>query len=169
MRQSRGAVIQHILKTIIETGLATSDLIAAILESPYGSSYGRLTYKMRQLETERNRRTALLGRKRIHVYLSRLKKQGLISHNKSSWKIARAGKKRLVQLKKKFHFSFLKTEYKKEKSNEIILVSFDIPEKEKYKRDWLRRQLQELGFTLLQKSVWMGKIALPEEFISNLN
>ncbi len=53
-------------------------------------------------------------------------------------------------------------------SAKLRLVIFDIPETEKRKREWLRAALRRLGFQPLQKSVWVGNIALPEEFLHDL-
>lgn len=38
-----------------------------------------------------------------------------------------------------------------------LMVIFDIPETEKWKRQRLRRLLKELNFTLVQKSVWVSE------------
>ena len=45
---------------------------------------------------------------------------------------------------------------------------FDIPEKEKWKRVWLREVLGLCGFKMLQRSVWAGKNKIPEEFLADL-
>jgi DNA-binding transcriptional regulator PaaX len=49
------------------------------------------------------------------------------------------------------------------------IVIFDIPEKEKLKRSWLRQELTERGFRKLQKSVWYGKRPLSESFFRGLD
>ena len=46
------------------------------------------------------------------------------------------------------------------------LVIFDIPERERRKRDAIRAELIACNFTRLQKSVWMGSNPLPEDFIA---
>ncbi len=48
-----------------------------------------------------------------------------------------------------------------------VLVLFDIPEKERYKRDWLRRELVTFGYEQIQRSVWFGP-KLPKDFITYL-
>ena len=50
----------------------------------------------------------------------------------------------------------------------MTIVSFDIPEREKGKRRWLRAALASLSFSLLQKSVWIGTKGIPEEFMDAL-
>lgn len=46
------------------------------------------------------------------------------------------------------------------------LVIFDIPERERKKRDAIRAELIACNFARLQKSVWMGTNPLPEDFIT---
>ena len=55
---------------------------------------------------------------------------------------------------------------KKSKTKQIktTMVIFDIPEKKRKYRDWLRHELVGFGFELVQKSVWFGP-TLPKEFI----
>ncbi len=159
-----------VLETIIGVALGTGDLIVAILDSPYGSSLGKLQYKIKQREVERSRNAHAWNEKqRVRVCLSRLKKQGFIEQHGKIWKITKTGKQKLRELKKKTFLSYPIAHYATEKSNELIIISYDIPETEKRKRVWLRKQLTEMGFTLLQKSVWVGKIKLPRKFMDDLN
>ncbi|OGI78592.1 hypothetical protein A3C57_00845 [Candidatus Nomurabacteria bacterium RIFCSPHIGHO2_02_FULL_33_12] len=50
-----------------------------------------------------------------------------------------------------------------------ILVLFDIPEKKRKIRDWIRLQLKLWDFKMIQQSVWMGNGPLPKEFGDHLN
>ncbi len=50
----------------------------------------------------------------------------------------------------------------------VTIVTFDIPEGERRKRDWLRNALRDLGFTMVHKSVWMGKGGVPEDFLRDV-
>jgi DNA-binding transcriptional regulator PaaX len=54
----------------------------------------------------------------------------------------------------------------REKPKRLIVI-FDIPEKKKKYREWLRLELVGFGFTLIQKSVWLGP-SLPKEFVEYL-
>lgn len=104
----------------------------------------------------------------IQSTLSRLKKQGLLSNQKGTWSITPEGKE-LLQHKKsqiKRYFS-TKTRIRTNLSKTIIIV-FDIPEKERNYRDWLRSELISFGFEMIQRSVWFGP-ALPKEFITYLD
>ena len=103
----------------------------------------------------------------LRVTLSRLKKKGLINNTNGKWSINKEGKEILVLREKgiKRFFPARKTSHDAKK--ELIIV-FDIPEKKRWYRDWLRSELIAFGFEPIQKSVWLGP-ALPEEFIEYLD
>lgn len=99
--------------------------------------------------------------------LSKMKKRGLLSNEKGVWKITPEGK---IFLKNE-NVSLIKFSDSKNKNNKLpktTMVVFDIPEKKRLYRNWLRNELVGFGFTLIQKSVWFGP-ALPKEFISYLS
>ena len=58
--------------------------------------------------------------------------------------------------------------YSKEKGQFTIVV-FDIPEKERSKRAWIREVLKNLDLKMIQKSVWVGKVKIPKQFIDDLD
>lgn len=71
-----------------------------------------------------------------------------------------------------YYRSPLQRSYRKDGNadgNELKIIAFDIPEKFRRKRNWLRKTLAGFGFTMLQKSVWAGKAALLHEFIEDLD
>jgi len=59
-------------------------------------------------------------------------------------------------------------QYQAKPSDKTIIVIFDIPEKFKHKRNWLRQRLVEMDFKKVQNSVWMARVKLPSEFINDL-
>lgn len=167
---------QLILAALKKAGRATNFLLNIFIG---GYSYRKL--KRRALyptlpdfsEVEEIKINSHLLEKEKHKFyslLSRLKKQGLVEkerkENKIYWKITSLGEKRLEKMKNVFHFP--KLTHRREKDNGINIVVFDIPEKKKSTRNWLRENLIALGFQMLQKSVWMGKNKLPEEFLKSL-
>lgn len=102
----------------------------------------------------------------VRNILTRLKKQGLLLNKNRKWKITNEGKILLREKKSAImHFSPRKN-YNKNIPKTTIII-FDIPEKKRLYRDWLRNELVGFGFELVQKSVWLGP-ALPKEFISYL-
>jgi len=50
-----------------------------------------------------------------------------------------------------------------------VMVMFDIPERHRKVRNWLRSQLRLWGFEMLQQSVWLGTGSLPSEFLERLD
>jgi DNA-binding transcriptional regulator PaaX len=48
------------------------------------------------------------------------------------------------------------------------LVVFDISEKEKWLRNWLRRELLLMQFKPLQKSVYIGKYPIPDDLYQEI-
>ena len=50
-----------------------------------------------------------------------------------------------------------------------VMVLFDIPEKKRKIRNWLRLQLKLWEFEMIQQSVWLGKGPLPKEFRERLH
>jgi DNA-binding transcriptional regulator PaaX len=102
------------------------------------------------------------NRQSIKTTLSRLKKQGLIINKSGIWNITDEGKNLLEEKQN----SFVKFEKKKplQKIKKTMIVIFDIPEKKRIYRDWLRNELVGFGYELVQKSVWFGP-SLPKEFV----
>src|SRR3989344_5374628 len=67
----------------------------------------------------------------------------------------------------KRHTLFSKIE-EKPTGDTKVMVLFDIPEKKRKIRNWLRLQLKLWDFEMLQQSVWLGKGPLPKEFTDRL-
>jgi len=105
----------------------------------------------------------------LRVTLSKLKKNGLLENKNGKWSITSEGEEFLDS--KQAHirrFFSKKTDYGSRKDiPKQLIVIFDIPEKQRRYRDWLRIELVSLGFELIQKSVWFGP-SLPKEFIEYL-
>jgi hypothetical protein len=99
------------------------------------------------------------NRKYFNSNLSRLKDNGLIS---ISGDIISFNKKDL-----RSHFAFRNMSVKP--TGEIqILVLFDISEKKRKIRNWLRSQLKLWNFKMVQQSAWLGDGPLPKEFSERL-
>ncbi|GEM_PF-573984 len=107
-------------------------------------------------------RSPTISRETLSSMLSRLKREGIIARShqngKSIWHITSKGKKWMNTFYKPV------TEVLPSDGIERIVI-FDIPEKERKKRDMIREELNSYGFKQLQKSVWMGDHPLPKEFI----
>ena len=101
----------------------------------------------------------------LRVTLSRLRRRGLTENKGGLWSLTQKGKEYLAS--KLRHRKYGDGENKK-KSKQMI-IAFDVPEKYRRERDWLRIELKNLGFAMMQKSVWYGLSPLPQDFISSLN
>ena len=98
--------------------------------------------------------------------LYKLRKEGLIYQVKGDKvKVAKEGVEYISN-----NPSWLKS-YKAARNKnpqEVILIVFDIPERMRVKRDWLRFQLENLDYSPLQRSVWYGNNILPDNFLEDL-
>ena len=139
----RGDITRKILALVSEGMVATGDIIFAVLNSNYGASRSKMSYAIRK---RNNQRIEYKKRQRFYSLMFKLK---IIKNN--------------YQAKK-----FPKTIYPKEKDDSPKIVIFDIPERYKSKRNWLRSCLVNLNFKLLQKSVWLGKTKIPIAFIKDI-
>lgn len=101
-------------------------------------------------------------RQTFSVILTRLQKQGLVERTNNKWGITSLGKKFVKNIKVTNTLTLPK------KDGVSRIVVFDVPERERKKRDWLRLELIVCEFKPLQKSVWIGKRPLPQEFLENL-
>ena len=137
----------------------------------YKTVAGKLLEEFRsekQLEEERQEEL-----KRIENLIYRLKKDGLIKKVDSPngnpiLTITAKGRRKRDLLEKSYTLQLPDKNYDSEKSSDLIIISFDISEKERHKRDWLRSVLKNLGLRMLQRSVWIGKVKISEDFLNDL-
>ena len=95
--------------------------------------------------------------------LSRLKRNGYVENENGNWRITNQGKKyigRKIEALRQFDSPFSKS------SPKNLIVLFDVPEKMKSEREWLRSHLKKFNYEMIQKSVWLGPSPLPKDFIS---
>ncbi len=109
-------------------------------------------------------------RKRYQNLVYKLKQNGLLEEvekeGKKFFRLTIEGKRKLGKVRE--NSSLPSTHYIKEKDDRFVIVMFDIPEKDRKKRAWLRAVLINLGFSMSQKSVWIGKVRIPRQFIDDL-
>ena len=90
----------------------------------------------------------------------RLKKRGILEDKNDTFYLSQKGR------------VFFQNPYKKVKEKPLkdnkILVIFDIPETKRKVRTWIRNQIKEWDFEMIQKSVWIGYGPLPKEFTERL-
>ncbi len=100
----------------------------------------------------------------ISVALSRLKKNGYLKKNKDAWSLTQKG---ILRSKKNYLTSYISSPFK-ENSPVNTIISFDIPEPNRYIRDWLRNQIKVFNYKMLQQSLWIGPGPLPHLFLKRL-
>ncbi len=170
----RGEITFKILE-ILQNGAEATAQLLDIFTSDYFTSYKKMGRALRYGSPSFESKQYLKHSERQQFYslLNQLKNQGFVEKKKSAdkkssiWTITEKGLKKSKFIKEKI-FNKKHFDYKKESDDKIKVIIFDIPEKERYKRDWLRMVLRGLGFSLLQRSVWIGKNKIPEEFLRDL-
>lgn len=167
----KGDITLAVLRLIQTGDMITRDILDTISYFGYVETYERMKdFHRRRPEIKPILQKPIKNleeRQRISKLLCKLKNEGLIIKETKNggifWKITKEGRDWLLKLRPK------KKSYSKiNQSNEIKIVVFDIPEKKRGYRDWLREVLKNLKFKMLQKSVWVGKTVLPEEFFNDL-
>lgn len=168
----KGDLLLRALEIIGEIACDTREFLSVFLSSSKSNYSGLKSYYNRLAPKKGGwLDKKVLDRNKYYVLLSRLKSAGFITKGAkdgSAWAITKAGLIKLKLLRQKEKNNFPENKYQKEKSDHLIIFGFDIPEKEKRKRNWIRRILIGLGFTMLQKSVWMGKVRIPGKFIEDI-
>lgn len=168
----KGDFLLNILMRIGEGISDLTNLTGAFLEAGYGASSGRIEYiaeKRRDKKYFSDREKELNHQYSQLVY--RLKKEGLIAESgekSGAVHLTTLGKRKLKGLKELKKISLPRPDYRAERASVFTIITFDIPEPEKRKREWLRAVLKNLGFSFVQKSVWLGRIKLPEDFLNDL-
>ena len=165
----RGDLLLKVLEIIEVEARNTTGLIKATLIS---SKYNYLPLKNYQPNAEPiltpKLKTTIQERQKFYSLLNRLKNDQLISADPRNkiWRITAMGKEKIKSLMAQ-KISRPRN-YPVNKSTDTLIVGFDIPEKIRKKRAWLRAVLKNMGFKMIQKSVWMAKVSLPEEFMFDL-
>ena len=111
-------------------------------------------------------------RKNFNSVISKLKRDGLISSKKDvatkkfRWYLTEEGKQAYSDKKKALRsLQWLRNPAS---SSVVTVISYDIPEFYSRERAWLREILRLLGFGLAHKSLWIGMVRIPREFIQEL-
>ena len=173
---------KFILSILAKTGETTLSSFLNILSGagelsekmllPYHDSYNALRIGGRgfsgnsfnDIAEKRRARNALLN------LLSRLSEEGLVERAEDGGIVITSKGLEHAKIKSPTPpwFKIYKQSSKPSKNSGLKLVIFDIPEKDRIQRDWLRFKLKQLGFRQMQMSVWWGRGSLPEEFIADL-
>jgi DNA-binding transcriptional regulator PaaX len=112
----------------------------------------------------REREFKRYNKKSVRVALSRLHSKGYVNNSVSGWSITKKGKKYSQNIRP---LEYITSPFAKD-SPPSMIISFDIPEKDRAKRHWLRNQIKIFGYKMLQQSLWIGPSPLPLSFLKRL-
>lgn len=143
--------------------MCCSSLVLGSFFMPYSQGLKRSLREAEQIIEKCPHDFSKRSRNTLSVTLSRLKRKGMVtsygSRKKMIWSSTKEGKRYIK--------TFIKTALLPTDGN-IRLITFDIPEADKGKRNWLRMQLVACGYSFLQKSVWIGTRPLSREFLAEV-
>lgn len=149
---------QLILEKLLELGEVTLD---AFFPAKYPAA--RLWRGILGLDAEYE-----FSPRTFSAILSRLRQEGLVSrrgsHRRAYWSLTPQGKVAMAAPQGRDPFAELPP-----RDQIPRLVAFDIPERERAKRDAIRRELLACDYHPLQRSVWIGYRSLPEDFLELLD
>ena len=168
----KGQNLISVLEFLKDGTERTTDFLEAFLFSGCSTSlFQRRFYqltKQRQIKSDRLR-TEKREKSKLRYFLNKLESDGLLMsenrNNIKAWKITGLGVKKLDGL---ISSQLPLKDYEKIPSKTEIILIFDIPENLKSKRNWLRSALKNIGFRMVQKSVWSGKNRIPKLFLKDL-
>ncbi len=173
----RGDKIIRILQVLKDSMVDTANLLEIFLSAGYGVSTGRMKYLIRAKKQKRQRDKAFFEefvreKQRFYNLIYYLKSDGIISEaargGKKYHNISEKGKRKLVALLAAKENAMPLSQYPKTNGDTFTMIVFDVPEKEKKKRDWLRLVLRQLGYKTVQRSVFLGKTKIPQSFLDDL-
>jgi len=101
-------------------------------------------------------------RKKLFQTLYRLKKDGIVTQNAPGIFAVTERGRQILKLSSA-------SSYCRRAISETIVIIFDIPESRREKRAWFREVITKLGFSMVQRSVWIGNTDIPEQLIHDLD
>ena len=166
----RGENMKAVLEALKEGSFATLellDLFFGAYQRSYKSALRIEEYKRPKKQTWEDLKNE--ERQVFYTLICKLKREGFVLKKQSKfgslWNVTQKGLQKLNLLQKQDE---KRLKYVVEPEKTLKIITFDIPELEKKKRAWLREALRFLDFKILQKSVWIGKNKIPEDFLLDL-
>jgi RNA-binding protein YhbY len=98
----------------------------------------------------------------IRQSLRRLNRQGIVKKRGANFMLTKQGREMIEKIISRERI------LKKKWDKKYRLVIFDIPEKKRGARNWLRSELYMIEYSQLQMSVFIGKHPLPEDIIKDI-
>lgn len=152
--------------------IGVAEAFLAVVTSPYGASRGQLERRVDEIEWARQEWVARTKeRAQFYKLVHKLREEGLvIAKGRGRFAATPKGKLHWLRLRKRSAERLPSPAGygARREEGKLKIMIFDIPEREKRKRAWLRDVLRGLGFTMLQKSVWTGTHTIPEDFLEDM-
>jgi DNA-binding transcriptional regulator PaaX len=174
----KGEITLKILEALGSAAIGFADIAEALLAAGYGASRWRVGRELSRIELRhaRNRMARderMRAEQRYREILSKLKRDGLVRvtghRGNLLFSLTARGENKRAMLTVREQDA-LPSHYKaRGVAPRWVIVAFDIPEQERRKRAWLRSVLKHFGLHMVQKSVWIGKVIFPKEFLDDLD
>ncbi len=170
----KGERTLRVLGAIGAAGIDALHFVEAVLTAGYGASAGKIDREYRAIGRRVARATEEQEkRQRAYNFVAYLKRDGLIEERRKGDRafivLTRRGAMRRGDLVKRRNEGFPNPKYSPAGGQDkITIIAFDIPERDRRKRNWLRYALRDMGLRMIQKSVWFGKQKLPQRFLDDL-
>src|SRR3989304_9316755 len=163
--QMRGEKLFKILNILEDSAIGIANISASFLNAGYGASLGKMDYEYNKLDRKADKYKLERAQKqesvlRLQKYLWKLKKDGLIAENDSKIMITKKGKMKLTLLKNQP----LKN-IQAEKSDTLMIISYDLPLTKEKMRQRLIEALKILGLKRIHQSLWAGKVKIPSTIL----
>lgn len=133
------------------SGNLSGFLFAVILSARNGRRFHQII---------RERELSIYKKGSVRGALSRMHKLGYIENSKYGWILTEKGYSKSANIGL---FDYISSPFGKDVVSNT-LIAFDIPEKNRKIRNWLRNQLKIFGYEMLQQSLWLGPGPLPKLF-----
>jgi predicted transcriptional regulator len=170
----KGDLIFSILEKLGDSATNSIDLFCAYLNAGYGANIKKINYELYKIRQGKkiNNNKIKKDKDRFNKFIFSLKKDGLIEKKGTGsdaiFYITKKGVNKFKKIKETNNYFLPEINYLKPEGNVVILISFDVPEKRRKERNWLRGVLNYLEFKQIHQSVFVGKGKLPKNFIDDL-
>ena len=127
----------------------------------------------RQNQDEKKHPHEKIAKHRFYSMVSYLEKDGLIRKTRTEEgtyvQITPKGKVHLKYITKMTEYALPPPQYSLDSQDKrTTIITFDIPETQRRKRDWLRCALKNMEFQMIHKSVWMGEDGICQSFLNDI-
>lgn len=165
----RGYLTLQVLEILTEALIFPAEMATGLFLLSERSTVGRAIYLADKRIAERDKRQmAFANLKQVNNVIYRLQKEGLITKRGDLMPILNSkGRKLMRELRGSVGAFPEPNTYNFESGEKLTLIIFDIPEKQKAKRAWLRNVLKYLDYKMIQKSVWLGANKFPAEAVAD--